>query len=124
MKTKSRMMGARRERTRAGGQRIPDIRKLVIWKDTWGIATEARQALHRTLSGHLVIVDKDPADMSGNQHYRNPRFVSYLEACEWIRNSGYRWKPKVILQFHGIQPPVANVAARCCSRSRRQTAAA
>jgi hypothetical protein len=82
-----------------------------IKENTWGIATEANQALHRTLSGQLLIVNRTPADMSGNQHFHNPRYVSYSEACEWIRNSGNRWKPEVILRFHGIQASAANVVA-------------
>jgi len=111
MKTKSPVKAALREAACAATQGFRDIRKLVIWKDTWGIATEANQALHRTLSGQLLIVDKTPADMSGNQHYNNPRYVSYSEACEWIRNSGYRWQPQVLLQFHGIQASASNMAA-------------
>ena len=104
------MVKAALEKSTAG-QCIRDIRKLKIWKDTWAIGTEANEALHRTLSGQLLIVNKTPADMSGNQHYNNPRYVSYSEACEWIQNSGYRWKPEVILQFHGIQASAANMAA-------------
>jgi hypothetical protein len=111
MKTKSPVKAAPREAACAATQGVQDIRKLVILKDTWGIATEAKQALHRTLSGQLLIVNKTPADLSGNQHFNNPRYVSYSKACEWIRNSGNRWKPEVILQFHGIQASAANVAA-------------
>ena len=111
MKTKSPVKASHREAACAATQRVQDIRKLVIWKDTWGIATEANEALHRTLSGQLLIVNKTPADMSGNQHFNNPRYVSYSEACDWIQNSGYRWKPEVLLQFHGIQASAANMAA-------------
>jgi hypothetical protein len=105
------VQAAHREMASAAPQRVQDIRKLVIWKDTWGIANGANQALHRTLSGQLLIVNKTVADMSGNEHFHNPRWASYSEACELIRNSGYHWKPEVLLQFHGIQAPAANVAA-------------
>jgi hypothetical protein len=108
----------------SAAQRVQDIRKLVIWKDTWAISTKANAALHRTLSGQLLIVNKTPADVSGNQHFSNPRWVSYSEACEWLRNGGNRWKPEVILQFHGIQASAADVAAAAHRSAAAKTQAA
>jgi hypothetical protein len=124
MKTKSPVKSAPREAACAATQRVQDIRKLVIWKDTWGIANGANKALHRTLPGQLLIVNKTPADMSGNQHFHNPRWASYSEACELIRNSGYHWKPEVLLQFHGIQASAANVAAAARPGTAARTQAA
>jgi len=92
----------------AGGaiaQTPEDLLNLVRSHATWSITSNATKGLHRTQDGQLILVDRTPADLSGYVQYANTRPVSYADACKWIRTSGNRWKPEMLLQFHGIMPP-------------------
>jgi hypothetical protein len=94
----------------ASAQPPEDLLKLVRSQATWNITSGAGEALHRTLDGQLILVDRAPIDTSGHGEYSNARPVSYAEACKWIPTSGNHWKPEVLLHFHGIDPARAAAA--------------
>jgi hypothetical protein len=89
----------------ASAQTPEALLKLVRSYATWNITSVAGKALHRTLDGQLIIVDREGANTGCEFHYDNAQPVSYAEACKWIQTSGNRWKPEVLLQFHGIIDP-------------------